>query len=70
MKTLSSLGVALVFGCAVFGGWNVQRLAVVAQSRAEFEVEEATITSIHTAITSGQTTCQAVVQAYIDRLPG
>lgn len=32
-----------------------------------FQVEEATIASIHTAIRSGQTTCRAVVQAYIDR---
>jgi Asp-tRNA(Asn)/Glu-tRNA(Gln) amidotransferase A subunit family amidase len=33
----------------------------------KFEVEEATIGNIHAAIKSGQTTCKAVVQAYIDR---
>lgn len=32
-----------------------------------FQVEEATIDSIHAAIQAGQTTCQDVVQAYIDR---
>lgn len=33
----------------------------------QFHVEEATIANIHTAITSGEITCRAVVQAYIDR---
>ncbi|WP_411888233.1 amidase family protein [Hydrocarboniphaga effusa] len=33
----------------------------------QFHVEEATIASIHAAIQSGETTCQQVVQAYIDR---
>ena len=56
----------LVCLCTVFGaGRSVQR-AAAAQSRS-FQVEEATIASIHAAITSGQTTCKAVVQAYIDR---
>jgi amidase len=32
-----------------------------------FQIEEATIDSIHAAIQSGQTTCGQVVQAYIDR---
>jgi Asp-tRNA(Asn)/Glu-tRNA(Gln) amidotransferase A subunit family amidase len=32
-----------------------------------FQIEEASIASIHAAIKSGQTTCRAVVQAYIDR---
>ena len=32
-----------------------------------FQVEEATISSIHAAIKSGETTCRQVVQAYIDR---
>ena len=38
-----------------------------AAAPARFQVEEATIAAIHTAIKSGQTTCQGVVQAYIDR---
>lgn len=33
----------------------------------KFQVEEATIASIHSAIQSGETTCKAVVQAYVDR---
>src|SRR5688572_33279235 len=37
-----------------------------AQSKG-FQIEEATIADIHNAIKSGQTTCRAVVQAYIDR---
>ena len=36
-------------------------------SSAAFAIEEATIDGIHAAIRSGQTTCQAIVQAYIDR---
>ena len=32
-----------------------------------FQIEEATIAGVHAAIRSGQTTCRAVVQAYIDR---
>ena len=32
-----------------------------------FQVEEASIESIQSAIQSGETTCQQVVQAYIDR---
>ena len=36
-------------------------------SPAAFAIEEATIAGIHAAITSGQTTCVGVVQAYVDR---
>src|SRR5262245_7510327 len=36
-------------------------------SSAAFPIEEATIDGIHAAIRSGQTTCRAIVQAYIDR---
>lgn len=41
--------------------------AVRAQNPGSFHVEEATIAGIHEAITSGQTTCRQVVQAYLDR---
>jgi Asp-tRNA(Asn)/Glu-tRNA(Gln) amidotransferase A subunit family amidase len=34
---------------------------------AAFAIEEATIDGIHAAIRSGQTTCRAIVQAYVDR---
>jgi amidase len=69
MKNQASLGISLALAvvCAVIGAWSVRPAGVVAQSRATFEVEEATIASIHTAITSGRTTCRGVVQAYIDR---
>src|SRR5262245_45294243 len=36
-------------------------------SSAAFAIEEATIDGIQAAIRSGQTTCKAVVQAYVDR---
>lgn len=38
-----------------------------ASPQATFVVEEATIDGIHAAIRSGQTTCSAIVQTYIDR---
>jgi amidase len=34
---------------------------------APFHVEEATIAGVHAAITSGQTSCRAIVEAYINR---
>src|SRR5262245_11863080 len=37
-------------------------------SSAAFAIEEATIDGIHAAIRSGQTTCQGIVQAYIERV--
>ena len=67
MKNLASLGISLALVCAVIGVRNARPAGVVAQSRAAFEVEEATIASLHAAITSGQTTCRGVVQAYLDR---
>jgi hypothetical protein len=36
-------------------------------SPAAFSIEEATIDGIHAALLSGETTCHAIVQAYIDR---
>jgi amidase len=41
--------------------------AAPAQSAPRFQVEEATIAELHRAIQEGRTTCQAVVQTYIDR---
>jgi len=41
--------------------------APAAAATGKFQVEEATIASIHSAIQSGQTSCKGVVQAYIDR---
>jgi len=67
MKNFASLGISLALVCAVIGARSVRPAGVAAQSRAAFEVEEATIAGIHAAIASGQTTCRGVVQAYIDR---
>ena len=38
-----------------------------AAAQGQFRLEEATIADVHNAIKSGQTTCQAIVQAYIER---
>jgi Asp-tRNA(Asn)/Glu-tRNA(Gln) amidotransferase A subunit family amidase len=56
-----SLGLTLLGTIASLGFAN----AVAAAGK--FQVEEATIESIQTAIRTGQTTCKAVVQAYIAR---
>jgi amidase len=67
MKRRFLLGILVALVCVVIGVRRIGRTGVAAQSRAAFEVEEATIAGIHAAITSSQTTCQAVVHAYIDR---
>jgi amidase len=67
VKNLAPLGVLLAVAGVVVVGRIAGSAGVAAQSRAPFAVEEATIASIHAAITSGQTTCRAVVQAYVDR---
>lgn len=67
MKRLPSLVLSLALAGASIGVRSVTSSEVSAQSRAVFTVEESTIASLHAAITSGQTTCQGVVQAYIDR---
>ena len=41
--------------------------AVALPASPAFAIEEATIDGIHAAIRSGQTSCSAIVQAYIDR---
>ena len=61
---LTALGVAVVIAAVAAGVIRI----VGAQSRpTSFQIEEATIAGVHAAIRSGQTTCRAVVQAYIDR---
>lgn len=59
--------VLVLGGGALAGAGCSPRAAATPVAAATFEVEEATIDRIQTAITSGQTTCTAVVQAYIDR---
>jgi hypothetical protein len=56
VRDLASLVISLELMGAVIGVRIVRPAGVAAQSRTAFEVEEATITSIHAAITSGQTT--------------
>jgi Asp-tRNA(Asn)/Glu-tRNA(Gln) amidotransferase A subunit family amidase len=56
--TLLSAVVLLSFAFASHQAWS--------QDKA-FQIEEATIADVHRAIRSGQTTCQQVVKAYIDR---
>jgi len=63
----SLIAVSLGLGCAAIAVRSVRPARVDAQRRGGFEVEEATIAGIHAAITSGATTCRAVVQAYLDR---
>src|SRR5215510_158944 len=38
-----------------------------ASAQDRFQIEEATIADMHNAIKSGQTACQAIVRAYIER---
>jgi amidase len=53
--------------------WLTRAMAVLAlmpgtaSAQSQFRIEEATIAEMQNAIKSGQTTCQAIVQAYIDR---
>ncbi len=51
---------------AVLGALGVGATASAA-APGKFQVEEATISQIHEAITSGATTCKGVVEAYIER---
>jgi amidase len=60
MTTRTLLACTLL--CVLYAGCARQTAAAT-----EFHIEEATIASIQTAITSGQTTCRGVVEAYIAR---
>src|SRR5215472_4585381 len=53
---------ALAFVVLMFGV-----SATLAQAQNQFRIEEASIADIQRAVKSGQTSCRAVVQAYIDR---
>jgi amidase len=67
MKHLASLVLSIALAGVSIGVRSIAPPEVSAQSRAVFTVEESTIAGLHAAITAGQTTCQGVVQAYIDR---
>jgi Asp-tRNA(Asn)/Glu-tRNA(Gln) amidotransferase A subunit family amidase len=53
----------VMLSCAVLLAGQIRNAA----GAEKFQVEEATIESIQTAIKSGQTTCHQVVQAYVER---
>ena len=57
----------IILTASILGSSGCSRAAAPTALAAPFAVEEATITGIHQAIQSGATTCQAIVQAYIDR---
>jgi Asp-tRNA(Asn)/Glu-tRNA(Gln) amidotransferase A subunit family amidase len=63
------LGVSLAFAGAgaALGALPLHHGRVAAETQRPFQVEEATIAAIHSAIASGQTSCRGVVQAYINR---
>jgi amidase len=67
MKRLAVLVLWLILAATSIGVRSVAPSELNAQSGTAFAVEESTIESLHAAITSGQTTCHSVVQAYIDR---
>jgi amidase len=67
MKRLAVLVLWLILAATSIGVRSVAPSELNAQSGTAFAVEESTIESLHAAINSGQTTCQSVVQAYIDR---
>ena len=57
-----------VLGCLLL--WVVTGMFVSRSAWAQqgpLRIEEASITDIHNAIRSGQTTCQQIVQAYLER---
>ena len=62
---LSSLG--LFTGALVVSATAAFAPALAWAQQGQFQVEEASITDIHNAIRAGQTTCQQVVQAYLER---
>jgi Asp-tRNA(Asn)/Glu-tRNA(Gln) amidotransferase A subunit family amidase len=67
MKSRAAAALSVALMVAGIRTTSVRTTGAAAQGRSGFAVEEATIASIHAAITSGHTTCREVVQAYIDR---
>jgi Asp-tRNA(Asn)/Glu-tRNA(Gln) amidotransferase A subunit family amidase len=63
-RRLTHVVIAVTAGVSAACGGNA---APGRQAPQPFSVEETTIAGIHAAIQSGQTTCRAVVQAYLDR---
>ncbi|MCU1297411.1 MAG: Amidase, partial [Acidobacteriaceae bacterium] len=53
--------------CVVVFGWILGTCSLVAAQRS-FQLEEATITSIHAAMKRGDLSCRGLVQSYLDRV--
>src|SRR5687768_15275954 len=60
-RLLAASALVVLILCAVITGCARE------SSPPPFHLQEATIAGIHTAITSGQTSCRAIVEAYINR---
>ena len=56
-----------ILGCLMLSAVTTMVVPSLARAQGPFQVEEASIADIHNAIRSGQTTCQQVVHAYLDR---
>ena len=61
LRALVIIGLGTVSAAAFF----ITR--ATAQGQAPFQIEEATIASVHRAIKEGRTTCRQIVEAYLDR---
>src|SRR5690349_23016259 len=59
--------IGALFVLPILAALAVLVLSPAASAQTPFHVEESTIADVQAAITSGQTTCRAVVQAYLDR---
>ena len=64
---LSDSRLSLVLLCTLATAGCARQEPAKLVPAGKFQVEEATIAGIHSAIKSGQTTCKGVVQAYIER---
>src|SRR5687768_17717134 len=60
-RLLAASALVVLILCAVITGCARE------SSPPPFHLQEATIAGIHTAITTGQTSCRAIVEAYINR---
>jgi amidase len=54
-------------GARAGGARAVQASGAAARASSRFHIEEATIADVHRAIQQGETTCRAIVEAYVER---
>ena len=67
MPIATTRPIGALFVLPILAALAVLVLSPAASAQTPFHVEESTIADVQAAITSGQTTCRAVVQAYLDR---